>query len=153
MSTYSDAAPYVGRIFALAASRGIRAYWLLPPESPRSQASRKRKGVVESYTRFARAMQARHPEVTILDARRSGYDRSVFFDPVHLDVRGAVALSASVADRLDGSREGPPAGPRWVALSRPDTMPPGPLPEDLEPSKRALRLAVESSGAAARLAR
>ncbi len=143
---------YVGRIFALAASRGIRVYWLLPPESPRSQASRKRRGVVESYTKFAGAMQARHPEVTILDARRSGYDRSVFFDPVHLDVRGAVALSTSVADRLVGSVEGPASGPRWVALPRPDTMPPGPLPEDLEQSKMALRAAVESSGTVARVA-
>jgi hypothetical protein len=128
---------YLERFFALARSRGIPVYWLLPPFSPPLQAHRDRSGTDAKLVRFIRSLQAEHPNLTVLDARHSGYDRAVFVDPIHLDGRGAVALSASLADHF---RRGPSPGSRWVALApyRP-TVPGVPL-EDVEQSRVAVEL-------------
>ena len=61
-------------------------------------------------------MQARHPDVVVLDARGSGYDATVHIDAIHLDHRGAEVLSRDVAAVLaDRLRRGGPAA-RWVDL-------------------------------------
>ena len=122
---------YVDRIFAMAASKGIRAYWLLPPTNPQSP----RQGLETSYTAFVKSVKAKHPEITILDARHSGYDASVFFDPVHLDVRGAVALSRSIARAISDPSD---KSPKWIALAKPEFSPGQRLPEDFEQSKIAV---------------
>lgn len=144
---------YIDRIFTLAASRGIRVFWLLPPESPKSRATRKRQGVEASYTAFARSMQARHPEITILDARRSGYEQSVFFDAVHLDARGAVALSTTIADQLAVALLDAPRTSQWVSLPSPTKRPTGPMPEDFEQSKLALGIDLPALETNARVVR
>jgi hypothetical protein len=112
-------AEYIRRLFALAAARGIRVYWLLPPVTPELQARREQAGAEAGFLRFVLAMQASVANVTVLDARHAGYDHSLFVDATHLDGQGAQALSRDVADvlRRDLERKGRAAGPpRWVGL-------------------------------------
>ena len=109
-------ATYLDRFLGLAGSRGIPVFWVILPLSPEIHASRAVAGSDEAYSRFARAALDRHPDVVVLDARRSGYDGSVYVDALHLDHRGAKALTDDVAalvvDRL--KHEAP--APRWLDL-------------------------------------
>jgi hypothetical protein len=104
---------YIRRFLDLAASRQIRVYWLVPPVSPQLGAERERRGLEASLTRAIARYQHDYPDLTVLDARRSGYEARVFNDPVHLTRRGATTLSADVADVL---RRHTPSSPRWVNL-------------------------------------
>ncbi len=103
---------YVHKFLDLAGSRGIRVYWLLPPVTPEIQRRRDESGADEKYSRFARAIAARHPGVVVLDARPSGYDHTRFVDPIHLTGKGGLALSADVAEAMARG------GPAWVTLPR-----------------------------------
>ena len=109
-------AAYFERFLALAASRGVPVFWLIPPLNPALEARRAQTKADEAYDRFVRLALDRHPEVVVLDARRSGYDNSVYIDALHLDERGAKVLTgdlaALVSDRLQ--RMGP--APRWVEM-------------------------------------
>jgi hypothetical protein len=133
-------AAYANRIVSLAQSHGARAYLVIPPLVPEVHERRKQTGADDAYSEFVRSLRKRHPELTVLDARRSGYPASVFVDAIHLDVRGAVALSADVAEavRLDLDA---PASVRWVDLPsfRTRAVPSG--VEDVELSRERLRLA------------
>ncbi len=63
----------------------------------------------------ARLATERHPDVVVLDARHSGYDGSVFVDPVHLDRRGAEVLTVDLAAiMLRPAQEVRPRKTRWV---------------------------------------
>ncbi|HWE37494.1 MAG TPA: hypothetical protein VG406_13070 [Isosphaeraceae bacterium] len=128
-------ASYVRRFLALARSRGIAVYWLLPPIRPDAQADGERTGVDARFARFVESMRADCPALVVLDGRRSGYGAEVHVDPVHLDRRGAAALSADVATVI--GRGGVPAA--WITLPSYRERPTrGPL-EDLEESRVALR--------------
>ena len=94
----------------LAESHGIRVYWLLPPVSPALQARRDTSGAEVRHEAFVRSFQSKHPNLTILDARRAGYDWPVFQDARHLVDAGTLALSQSVADAIADGSTG------WVAL-------------------------------------
>jgi hypothetical protein len=132
-------AEYIGRLLALAGSRGIRVYWLLPPLAPRLQDRRERDGAEAGYVRFVRSLQARHPSVTVLDARHAGYDHTLFVDASHLDGRGAYTLSRDVADALRRDLSGPVAtGPRWIDLPAYRDCPAEVALEDVEQSRRAV---------------
>jgi hypothetical protein len=109
-------ATYVEKFLALAGSRNIPVFWLMPPVSPEIQVYRDLRRTDEAYDRFARATLERHPDVTVLDARHSGYDGSVFIDPIHLDKRGAKALTSDLASRLVDRLGGRNQAEHWVAL-------------------------------------
>jgi hypothetical protein len=134
-------AVYADRLLALAAARGITVYWLLPPIGPAQQAARNADGRDAYFTELARTAQSHGRDVVVIDARRSGYGPDAFWDGVHLDRRGAVALSGEVAEVI-AQRTGANA-PRWVVLPkyRP-RVPEVPLEDVLES-----RVAVGSSGA------
>jgi hypothetical protein len=123
---------YLDRFLRLAESRGVRVYWLLPPASPKIQKRRIESGADAKYTRFVREIASRHPGLVVLDARRSGYDYTRFIDPIHLTGRGALTLSAEVADAIVSRRES------WVDLppyrDHPVTTP----LEDVEQSRIAV---------------
>ena len=107
---------YVRRTLDLAAARGIAVYWLIPPCAADVLAERERRGLEGQYTRFARAILAGRPGVTVIDGRRLDYGDEAYHDPVHLNRRGASAFTAEVAAVL---RDHPPAaraGPRWLEL-------------------------------------
>jgi hypothetical protein len=127
-------AEYARRIVALADERGIRAYLVIPPLVPQVHERRRRSGTDAKYDAFLRSLQDRYPALTVLDARDAGFPASVFVDPIHLDIRGALALSAGVADvlhrDLDAARSALPAdSKRWVRLA---TFRERPRPEALE---------------------
>jgi hypothetical protein len=107
---------YLERFLALAGSRRITVYWLIPPLCPQAHALRSLRGSDLAYDRLARRMIARHPNVVVLDARRSGYDDSVHFDHVHLDRRGAAVLSLDVAAVLVDRPGRADGGSGWVEM-------------------------------------
>jgi hypothetical protein len=131
---------YLRRFLALAAAHRVRVFWLLPPVTPRFQARRDALGIEASHTQFVRRLQAEFANLTVIDARHAGYDHSRFIDPLHLDRRGAAALSAELAGILVRERDGREPIPRWVSL-------PASRPEDGEaPSRLALQDANRRGG-------
>jgi hypothetical protein len=108
---------YIVRFFTLAEERGIPVYWLLPPTHPEIQAARDAGKATAFYTEFVRKMQARFPDLTVVDARHSGLPRNRFYDACHLDGRGARAFSTQVAKVLLRLPSGDTTAPRWVSLS------------------------------------
>lgn len=128
---------YLRRLLAMARSRGIRVFWLLPTNSPALLAQQTRTGVEGAYTAFLRRLQADFPELIVLDPRSVTTDPTEFSDPCHLDHRGAIAVSLAVAETLNaclGSPDtslpaacwitlAPPlAEERWVHLARVETF-------------------------------
>jgi hypothetical protein len=108
-------ASYIRRLLALASSKNIQVYWLLPPFAPELQEKRERANNVALYETFVRGWMAEFPNLTVLDAENSGYEPNVFFDAAHLDRQGALALSASVGEFLR-SRKNSKSSDRWVKL-------------------------------------
>jgi hypothetical protein len=135
-------AAYARRTVVLAAERGIRAYLLVPPFAPALHARRQSAGTEAKYNRFIRSLQEMNPKMTVLDARDSCYPASVFVDPIHLDVHGAVTLSTDVASVLRADLEpgrGPSISQRWVHLPAFRTVSPAFALEDFEQSKHHVR--------------
>jgi hypothetical protein len=129
---------YLDRFLDLAAARGVPAFLVIPPPSVGAERLAEQNGFDAVHTQFVRSLQARHPGLTVLDGRRSGYGPALYFtDPVHLNHVGARAfsedVSAVVARALDGRDL-----PRWLDLpryrARPETVP----IEDLGESGMAL---------------
>jgi hypothetical protein len=131
-------ADYIRRLFALADSRGIRVYWLLPPLSPELQAHREQTGAEAGYVGFVRSFQTRYPNVTVLDGRHAGYDHTLFVDASHLDGQGAYTLSRDVADILRRDLAGASPISRWVDLPDYREYPVEVALEDVEQSRRKL---------------
>ena len=107
-------AAYLLRFLALAKAHGVAVFWLLPPWPPGVQEHRERAGSDAAYLRVVRAAQARFPTLVVIDGRHASYDEALFADDLHLDGRGAAALTAAVAAivrrRLDGDAA------RWFEL-------------------------------------
>jgi lysophospholipase L1-like esterase len=135
----------IERLLRLAAERQIPVFWLMCPLSPNLQALRDESGSEGQYEQFVRTIQARYPQLmTVLDARRAAYSSTYFVDATHLNSKGAIALSRSVAAAIGAllPRPGLPAGRGWIALEPPTEGPAlfeGTL-EDLETSRRILEL-------------
>ena len=107
------------RIAALAAERDIPVYWLVPPLIPEAQAYRDVAGLDAHHSRNLHAIQARSPNLIVLDARHSGYPASAFFDSCHLNSRGAERLSNDIAAAI-ARRSGEKS---WVSLPTYDDRP------------------------------
>jgi hypothetical protein len=136
-------AEYIRRLFALTASRGIAVYWLLPPLSPQLQVRREMAGAEAGFEQFVRSMQATAANVTVLDARHSGYGHRLFVDATHLNGEGAQSLSRDVADvlRRDLEHRGAtvPGGPvSWVGLPAYRVWADALVLEDVEQSRRVV---------------
>jgi hypothetical protein len=121
---------YLDRFLALAGSRGMTVYWLIPPAVPALQEAKERAGFDRDFLAFVRSCQARHPNLVVIDGRHAGYDPRVFFDPDHLGGEGACALSEDLGDALRRLRRGAPAD-RWVTLPRGRARPEGRVPESV----------------------
>jgi hypothetical protein len=106
---------YLDRFLALARSRNIPVYWLLPPIQPGIQELTEKSGFDAEYTRFVRRTQARFPGTVVVDARHSGFTADQFFDGVHVNRRGAARLSTALADTL-ADRPVEEVDRRWVSL-------------------------------------
>jgi hypothetical protein len=131
-------AAYVHAFLDLADRRGLPVFWVIPPLSPALQAKRFRNGAEDAYDRFAAGVRARHPGLTVIDARRMGLDKGSFVDTSHLSWRGAERLSAAVAEVLAERVARRRPGPGWVDLG-PSAAPadaPASLSRRGEPSRR-----------------
>jgi hypothetical protein len=111
-------AAYVEKFLKLAESRQIPVVWLIPPLHPEVHSLRAVQGSDEAYTRFVEVTVSRHPGVMVLDARRSGYDRTLYIDTIHLGRQGAESLSTDLARLLLDRIGHPPKADRWVQLPR-----------------------------------
>jgi hypothetical protein len=131
-------AQYIDRIFELAAARGIKVFWLLPPLAPRLQERREHSANEAGYLALVRSVMRRFPNVTILDGRHAAYAPSLFIDPTHLNGRGASALSLDVANVLRRDRAQPALQSRWLDLPRYRKRPFETPLEDVEQTKLAL---------------
>jgi hypothetical protein len=134
----------IERLLRLAGDRGIPVFWVLFPISDKLQSLRDQSGAELQYEQFVRNVQSRHPRVlTVLDGRRAGYTNALLADATHLNSRGAIALSRSVARALDRSLTVRPANAdcAWINLGLPDdpTTEFAFLLEDLEQSQRILK--------------
>ena len=129
---------YLDRFLALAASRQVPVYWLLPPIHPAVQARIDASRFDRAHSAFVRGVQARFPGTVVVDARHSGFTPDLFTDGVHLNRRGALELSAAIAGSVLGpvGAEGPN---RWVALDLSRARPVDYPMEDVNRSGVALR--------------
>ena len=132
-------AHYVRALLRLAAEQKVPVYWLLPPNAPRLIAHRDGNGVHAKMDRFIRGLQANFPNLTVIDARHSGYRNDVFVDPVHLDRDGAIALSSDVAEVLGRRLDGSGPVPRWVELPSYRDRPVAVALEDVDGSRWVIR--------------
>lgn len=127
---------YLRRFCRLAADHGATVYWLIPPLHPEVQARRALLRLDDAYGEFVRNEIRNLPNVVVLDGRRGAYDESVFRDAVHLDRRGALVLSRSLAVALASSGENPE---RWRELPVVSVALAPELLEDMEESRLAVR--------------
>jgi hypothetical protein len=141
-------AAYIHEFFDLAASRGIPAFWIMPPMAPAARGPWAASGVEAKYRSLVDSTAARHPNVTVVDATGADYPVAAFNDPVHLNRDGAVAFTADLA-RAIGARLAAGAGspPRRVRL--PDYRP-DPDAGRVEDSRTTLARIKDAWGAARR---
>jgi hypothetical protein len=109
-------AAYVRKFLALARAHEITVFWLLPPISPAVEREREHTGAEAAHMRFVRAVQAEFRNLVVVDGRHSGYGSSVFIDPLHLDGRGACALSAELAEIVKRCSRQQGSASRWINL-------------------------------------
>ncbi|MGE3822416.1 MAG: hypothetical protein AB7I30_23625 [Isosphaeraceae bacterium] len=103
------------RLCDLATASGASVHVVVTPIAPEAQARRDALDLDAPHTRNLRAVLARSPGVTVLDARRSGYPADAFFDSCHLNAWGAARLSADLARAVKTPSATSSA---WVALPR-----------------------------------
>ncbi len=112
------AGEYARRLVALADEHRIAIFWLLPPLPTKEQAKRTAKGEDVWIVRLARTMQVHARNLTIVDARPSRFDPSVFADAIHLDGKGAAIFSDAVGTAIARSVSDPATPTRLVRLPR-----------------------------------
>jgi hypothetical protein len=127
---------YMDRFLRLASEHGIAVYWVLMPISPELQAVADAVGADAQYGELVRRFARRFPDVVVLDCRRTpGYGPGRFMDLIHLDGKGAAALTNELADLM--LRPGPERTSRHVALAPYRDRPPAKHLEDVLESKVA----------------
>ena len=87
-------AAYLDRFLALAASRNIPAFWVLPPtRDDRAQRYAERSGFDARHLAFVAPYQGRHPALTVLDGRQCGYGPGLYnIDPIHMNCDGRLGV-------------------------------------------------------------
>lgn len=127
------------RLLRLAGDHDIPVLWLIAPMHPEARDYQHALGLDGRFDGLVAGLLAEFPHVRVLDTRARPWDGSWFADAVHLDPRGAQALSLALAGALaDG-----PTGSRWTPVGPPaapgsDASLDG-LVEDFRESKIALR--------------
>ncbi len=126
---------YLDKTLALAASRSIPAFFVIPPAHPAVQARRESLGLDADYVALVRRLVARYENVTVVDGRHAGFPPRACFDGRHLNSDGAAALSRSLAEFIacrldDGATER-----RWVELPPYEAPTIQMAAEDLETSR------------------
>jgi hypothetical protein len=137
-------AEFVDRFLALAGSRNVPVFWLVPPVHPEVQARRSRYGYEAGYLAFLRGLSARHKNLVVVDGRAAGYPAGALADQVHLSRKGALTFSDGLATVIGDRLKRPGAGPAWVDLPRwrdgvAEEVAAAVVAEDLEESREAIK--------------
>jgi hypothetical protein len=131
---------YSRKFLDLAASRGIKVFWVVPPFTPAKQLSRFRDGHLRYQLAHARAMTERYPNMVVVYGADSGYPAGTFSHEIHLNAAGNARFSddlgAVIARHLNGG--GPPIGARWADLPRFRPLTPATPAEDINRSALAV---------------
>ena len=106
---------YVERLIALARDHGATVVWLLPPIGDPIRAEWDRLGLTARYRAFVASVQARFPNLVVLDAHDLPTPKIDRLDPLHLNPAGAEAFTARLAALLDPARLA--HGPRMIDLA------------------------------------
>ncbi len=104
---------YIDRMMTLARDHGATVVWLMPPVSDPIRREWDALGLATRYTNFAAAVQARHPNLVVLDGRQLVVTNEDLLDPLHLNPRGAETFTARLATFLPWIER----GPRWVDMT------------------------------------
>jgi len=128
---------FMHRFLALAMSRAIPVYYLIPPIKPGLQAECERSGFDAAYLSFLKAIESRYPNVVMVDGRHASYDPALFYDANHLGRDGAWAYSVALGDLLR-RHMAKVGGPRWIEVPKYGGLPGGTPPEDVNQSRDAL---------------
>lgn len=107
---------FVDRFMELAAEHGVKVCLLLPPYMPHLQAKVEEVGFHAKHDAWVRSLLDRHPNLDVLDARKSNYDQSAFRDVNHLASQGAFVFSDDIGEMVRRKLEDPGSVPRWVHL-------------------------------------
>lgn len=108
---------YIHRFLDLADSHKIPVIWLIPPMLPEVEDRQREVGLTQLTTELAQRMKRAHPAITVIDGRGKGYDAKAFCtDAVHLNRRGAYALSRDLGDLLRHRLGGSFREESWVSL-------------------------------------
>ena len=129
---------YLDKLLALAASRTIPVFFVIPPTHPGVQAARERLGLDAAYVAIVRKVRDRYPNVIVVDGRRAGFDHRSCSDARHLNIGGAMAFSRSLAEVIARQLDGPQSPGRWVALPPYAEPRARPAIEDMDESRLAL---------------
>lgn len=116
---------YIRRFLDLAEERKIPVIWLMPPMLPALEERQKDVGLADLTTALAKRMRDAYPNLIVVDGRGQGYNAGAFCpDAVHLNRRGATALSRDLAELIRGRLGEPSSTSSWVSLPsyRPGTM-------------------------------
>jgi hypothetical protein len=132
---------YTRRLLDLAAAHGIRVFFVVPPILATRQQLKNQTGEDQHLTRFVSGIQARYPNLVVIDARRAGFPVEAFMDEVHLNGAGAASLSTEVATVIRRTLSDPAPERLWVTLSEyhPLAADRPVLYEDISQSTLALR--------------
>ena len=117
-SAYPTNLIYFDRFLALARSREIPVFLLIPPIHPGVQAERERRGLDARYVTLMRKVRDKYENVVVVDGRHAGFGHGACSDGRHLNLEGATALSHALAEVIAARLDGRAGGDRWVSLPR-----------------------------------
>jgi hypothetical protein len=107
---------YARKFLQLALDNKIPVYCLVMPVSPGLLEVYAKNGVESRYNAWLKSLQNNYSNLYVLDWRRSNYRDGSFTDALHLNMEGALSITASLGDYLQRSFRGEGVGDRWVAM-------------------------------------
>jgi hypothetical protein len=108
---------FARKTLKLAEAYKIPVFIAIMPVSPGMLQKYEQNGMDQPYTQWVKKLVHRFPNVVVVDLRRSNYDASVFYDPLHLDRDGALSASLAFGRFLRDHLDQPPTANRWVQMT------------------------------------
>jgi hypothetical protein len=107
---------YARKFLQLALDNKIPVYCLMMPVTPAVLEKYEKNGINHRYEAWIKRLQSSFSNLYVLDWRRSNYQNSSFTDGIHLNVEGAVSITAALGDYLERSFRGEGVDVRWVQM-------------------------------------
>ena len=107
---------YARKFLRLCRDLKIPVYCLLMPVIPAVQEKYAKNGMDDHYFAWLRGLQDKYANLYVLDWRHSNYSERSFTDCLHLNVEGALSITAALAEHIKKSFRGEGVDRRWVAM-------------------------------------